>query len=189
MKFKSAKSIFLSLASLLILSLSSTVQAQSEEEKIYMPEWELKTADGQVVKSTDLLGKPVILHFWATWCPYCKRLQPAFDRLKEKYEEQGLQIWAISFNESKGAKPQEMLNKRGHTFKTLVDGDRVAIGMFEVNATPTTFFYYADGSLMGMTQMSDPENPGLEQAVEHLLADMKEKQAKGGQKDMSGATE
>ncbi|MCY7296120.1 TlpA family protein disulfide reductase [Alteromonas sp. a30] len=141
-----------------------------------MPEWELKTADGEVVKSTDLLGKPVILHFWATWCPYCKRLQPAFDRLNEKYKDQGLQIWAVSFSEKEGAKPQEMLNERGHTFKTLVDGDRVAIGQFQVNATPTTYFFYADGSMMGMTQSSDPENPGLDKAVEHMLAEMEKAQ-------------
>lgn len=172
MKLKHAKSILVSLASLFILSLSPLAQAQSEEEKIFMPEWELKTADGQTVKSSDLLGKPTILHFWATWCPYCKKLHPAFDRLNQKYKERGLQIWAVSFNESKGAKPQEVLDKRGHSFKTLVDGDRVAIGQFEVSATPTTFFFYADGSLMGMTQSSDPENPGLDKAVEHMLAEM-----------------
>ena len=177
MKLKHAKGILLSLASLLIISLSSNVLAQSEEEKIYMPEWELKTADGQVVKSADLIGKPVILHFWATWCPYCKKLQPAFDRLNAKYKDRGLQIWAVSFNESKGAKPQEVLDKRGHTFKTLLDGDRIAIGQFEVNATPTTFFFYADGSLMGMTQTSDPENPGLEKAVVHMLEEMEKSNA------------
>ena len=36
---------------------------------------------GQLVKSSDFLGKPLVIHFWATWCPYCKKLQPGLDKL------------------------------------------------------------------------------------------------------------
>ena len=132
--------------------------------------WELQTQSGETVPWNDLKGKPLILHFWATWCPYCKKLQPGLDRLYKKYQSQGLQLVAISFREDPGTLPQDVLDDRGHSFQTLVEGDTVAHEIFNVSGTPTTLFIYANGDVLGMTRSSDPDDPRLEKAVQHLLA-------------------
>ncbi|GAB1343405.1 TlpA family protein disulfide reductase [Gemmatimonas sp.] len=45
--------------------------------------------DGTTVDLAQLIGKqPVIMEFWATWCPLCRKLEPAFKAAKEKYGAQ-----------------------------------------------------------------------------------------------------
>jgi thiol-disulfide isomerase/thioredoxin len=133
------------------------------------PSWSLYDAEGNLVSSKDFAGKPLIIHFWATWCPYCKKLQPGLDRLFEKYQDQGLQMIAISLLEEEGAKPQETLTARGMSFKTLVGGDSVAMEKFFVRGTPTTFFINAKGQVVVATRLSDPNDPRLEQVVKSLM--------------------
>ena len=143
--------------------------AVSEAPLKMAPNWSLQDADGNNVSSTDFAGKPLIIHFWATWCPYCKKLQPELERLYVKYQEQGLQMIAISLREDEDAKPQEALNARGMSFRTLVNGDQVAMDKFYVRGTPTTFFINAKGQVVVATRLSDPNDPRLEQVVKSLL--------------------
>jgi thiol-disulfide isomerase/thioredoxin len=151
---------------LLSVFLSFGVFAQEDKK---MPEWELYNEAGELVKSSDLLGKPMIIHFWATWCPYCKKLQPGLDRVYKKYQDQGLQMIAISLREDEGATPQAALEERGMSFKTLINGDDVGIKHFGVGGTPTTFFVDAEGIIVGSTTQSDPDDPRLDEVAKFLV--------------------
>ncbi|XOV79007.1 MAG: TlpA family protein disulfide reductase [Aestuariibacter sp.] len=133
-----------------------------------MPDWQLYTQSGEKLEYQKLQGKPLLLHFWATWCPYCKKLQPGLERLRQKYQSQGLQVIGISFNEDQGVKPQDTLSNRGINFVTAVDGDQLAREM-GVMGTPTTYFVYADGTILTVTNTSNPNDPLLERAVLALL--------------------
>ncbi len=133
------------------------------------PQWSLFDAQGNEVKSSDFKGKPLVIHFWATWCPYCKKLQPGLDQLYKKYQAQGLQMIAISLLEEEDAKPQEELTARGISFKTLINGDKIGMEKFFVSGTPTTFFINAQGQVVVATRLSDPNDPRLEQVVKSLL--------------------
>ncbi len=132
------------------------------------PDWVLKDSEGKEISSADYKGKPLILHFWGTWCPYCKKLQPGLDKIYSKYKEDGLTLLAISFAEKKDADPQKSLEERGHSFITLVNGEEV-VKKFSVRGTPTTFFIDKKGEVIWMTNTSDPENPALEQAAQFIL--------------------
>jgi len=132
------------------------------------PDWTLNDAEGNPVSLSDYRGKPLILHFWATWCPYCTKLQPGLEKLYREYREDGLEVLAISFLEDEGARPQQTLKKRGHSFKTVLNGEGVA-SEYGVQGTPTTFFIGRDGTLVWKTSNSDPADPALEEAVLFLL--------------------
>ena len=49
------------------------------------PDFTLLTPDGQELSLSDLRGKPVFLHFWATWCPTCVEAVPAWQAFEERY--------------------------------------------------------------------------------------------------------
>ena len=165
------KGIFLFLLLVLISQFSFAVGSEpsAKTELKMAPQWSLFDAEGNEVKSSDFKGKPLIIHFWATWCPYCKKLQPGLDKLYKKYHDQGLQMIAISLREDEGAKPQDELIARGMSFKTLINGDKVAMEKFFARGTPTTFFINAQGQVVVATRLSDPDDPRLEQVVKSIL--------------------
>lgn len=143
-------------------------QAKTEELSM-MPQWQLYNEAGQLVKSSDFLGKPLVIHFWATWCPYCKKLQPGLDRLYKKYQADGLQMIAVSIREDEGAKPQKELDSRGMSFKTLIKGNEMARNLFDVSGTPTTVFIDKAGHIVISTSISDPDDPRLEKTVKYIV--------------------
>lgn len=125
------------------------------------PEFVLPAADGTLVSLKEFRGKPLVLHFWATWCPYCKKLQPGLQALAEANAERGLVVIGISFREDAGTQPQAVLESRGISFRTLVGGDETA-AMYGVKGTPTTFFINRKGVIVGKTHTSMPDDPVLQ---------------------------
>ena len=137
------------------------------------PDWTLKDSNGKNVSLEDYRGKILILHFWATWCPYCKRVQPGLDKLYLEYKSQGVELLGISLREEEDADPQQSLIDDGHHFKTLLNGEKVA-GLYQVSGTPTTYFIDRQGELIAVTNTSNPNDSGLREAIEHILkADQK----------------
>jgi thiol-disulfide isomerase/thioredoxin len=132
------------------------------------PPWQLTTQAGKAISLKDYQGQPVILHFWATWCPYCKKLQPKLVELEKMYQRSGIKLVSISFNEDEGAKPQDEINKRGHDFITAVKGELVA-KKYGVRGTPTTFFINRQGKAVYKSTSSNVNNPKLELAVKEII--------------------
>ena len=126
------------------------------------PDFTLADAQGQQVSLADFKGRPLILHFWATWCPYCKKLQPGLEALAQEFEGEGLVLLGVSFREDEGIDPQAVLAERGHTFKTLVKGIEVS-RIYGVRGTPTTLFIDSAGNIVGTTNTSAPDDPVLHQ--------------------------
>lgn len=152
---------------LLLINLMSIFNANSTDFPT-APAWQLNTQNGEKISLADYQGKPVILHFWATWCPYCKKLQPKLVALEKKYQESGIKIVAISFNEDEGALPQDEIKARGYDFITAVNGESVA-AVYGVRGTPTTFFINRQGQAIYKSTSSDINNPKLELAIKEII--------------------
>ena len=132
------------------------------------PAFTLKDATGKEVSLSDFAGKPVILHFWASWCPYCKSVQPRLESLAIEYASEDMVLLGINFREDKGVNPQQVLDSRGLHFKTLVHGEGVSRA-YGVRGTPSTFFINANGEIVGMTNASKPDDPELIQLAEQAV--------------------
>ncbi len=159
---------FLFLTTFTLISLN--VSAESSNESVIAPiapAWQLKTQTGEDISLAQFQGQAVILHFWATWCPYCKKLQPKLVELAEKYHDKGVKIVAISFNEDDGALPQDELAARGYSFITAVNGDEVAM-RYGVKGTPTTFFINKNNQVIFKSTSSDITDPRLELATKEI---------------------
>lgn len=81
----------------------------------------------------------VILNFWATYCPPCKREMPAFEEAYETLQQDGIQLFAINVEE-----PTMVVNQYLQTFKpsfpVLLDRDGLVSRSYEVLTLPTTVF-------------------------------------------------
>ena len=110
------------------------------------PDFELEDRNGQRVRLSDLRGQPVLVNFWASWCPPCQAEMPAMQQVHEAYAEQGYVVLAVNTTyQDSEAKALAFLQERGLTFPVLFDRDGEASRLYEVRSMPTTFFIDRQG--------------------------------------------
>ena len=63
------------------------------------PKFHARTLDGTSFDNDSVKGKVVLIQFWATWCGYCRRDQPAVDQVTRDYANQGLIVLAVNVGE------------------------------------------------------------------------------------------
>lgn len=110
------------------------------------PDLELERPDGSVVRLTQLRGTPVLLHFWATWCPPCREELPALLAcVRELGRGRNVQLLAVSVDRDwtpvrgffGGEVPPEVVRDRTST----------GYQRYEVSLLPDTYLVTADGRL------------------------------------------
>ncbi len=79
-------------------ALANTQQAVNEQTKQPLPEFQLMDVDEKPQSIKQWQGKVVVLNFWATWCPPCRRELPTFKALQEEYGDQGVQFVGVSLD-------------------------------------------------------------------------------------------
>ena len=88
------------------------------------PTFELSRADGSLVRSIDWRGHVVVLDYWATWCPACRREMPELERLYRHYQnDPNVIFWAVDVQQN-GETPERaraFLQKTGYTLPMAVD--------------------------------------------------------------------
>lgn len=109
--------------------------------------------DGNKVKLSDLKGKPVVLNFWATWCPYCVDEMPEFEKMYKKY---GDEVHFMMINSTDGYREtvdiaKEFLSEYEYTFPVYYDLNLEANNAFYVNSLPVTFFINKYGNVVTYT--------------------------------------
>ena len=67
------------------------------------PDFKLKTYDGKLISLSQYRGSYVVLDFWASWCPDCRRDIPAMKALYEQFRDHGVQFIGISFDTDREA--------------------------------------------------------------------------------------
>ena len=100
------------------------------------PDFTLASAGGETVSLGQFAGKkPVLLVFWATWCPHCNEAVPAINEMRSRMSGR-LQILAIDFMES-GEKVKSFMKRKNVTYPVLLDGNGKVARMYGVRGIPT----------------------------------------------------
>lgn len=116
-------------------------------------------------------GKVLVVNFWATWCPPCRKEIPEFIKLQTKYGAQGLQFVGIAIDET--AKVQAYADQLGINYPVLVgDLDAVALSQATGNrlgGLPYTLILDRSGKIVA-TELGGLSTAKLEATLEPLLA-------------------
>ena len=167
-----------------ILTLLATTSSFAAGEVVFSPvpgtplapKLKLKNMDGKQVSLEKLRGKVVIINFWATWCPPCRREMPSLQRLWLQHDgKTDLQIVAVNIGEN----AETVLDFMGTldaspTFTIVFDKDSAALRQWPIKGLPTTFLIDKKGHIayraIGGREFDSPESIAV---INKLLADEK----------------
>lgn len=123
------------------------VIGETTGEKIVAPDFTVYDAQGNPVKLSDFAGKPVVLNFWASWCPPCKSEMPHFNEIYGEVKDTVVFMMVDLTDGSRETQErgQAYVDEQGFTFPVYFDLDLDAANTYGISSIPTTIFIDADG--------------------------------------------
>jgi peroxiredoxin len=107
----------------------------------------LTSLDGKTYSLDGLRGKVVLLNFWATWCPPCRKEMPDMQKLYTELGAKGFVVLAVS--DEKRDVVEKFLADKHYTFPVLLDEGRKVHESFDVDGIPKSFLFSRDGNIVG----------------------------------------
>ncbi|OJV92443.1 MAG: hypothetical protein BGO39_31470 [Chloroflexi bacterium 54-19] len=120
-------------------------RSASEQVRIgsLAPDFTLNTLDNQVVKLSQYRGKPVLINFWATWCPPCEAELPMLEQTYQANQDK-LVILGVNMREDAGTVAGRV-DKAGLKYPVVLDGNGDVTNRYQVRVFPTSLFIDKNG--------------------------------------------
>jgi len=128
---------------------AAMAKLEADDAKRQKADFMLADLHGKVWRLQDLRGKVVLVNFWATWCPPCRKEMPDLDALFNKFKDEGLVVLAISDEESEKVKP--FIAEKKISYPVLLDPGRAVNEAFIVEGIPKSFVYDRTGKLVAQS--------------------------------------
>lgn len=168
------------LGALLIVAVLAAMQIRSAPGVLRngdtVPAFTLMNLRGERVSFSSLKGRAVVLNFWATWCPPCRREMPLLDSVQQKYAARGLTIVGIDLDEP-AAIVKAYVESIGVSYPIWVDAPgnepgidttRALYNRFGGIGLPTTFFIDPNG-VIRQRQIGELNRAFLQNGAEAIL--------------------
>ncbi|MBI4181299.1 MAG: thiol peroxidase, partial [Chloroflexi bacterium] len=138
------------------------------------PNFQLNNLAGQPVSLSNLRGKPVLINFWATWCPHCQAERPLIQQISDEWQSKGVVLLTIDII---GSRPTEtpanladFMGGNKYTFPVLLDVNMQVTKSYGIKFTPTNFMIDKDGIIREIRTGPYPSKAVLEESLNQLLA-------------------
>ncbi len=125
-------------------------ESGTPEESQLAPDFTFLNADGEEIRLADLTGKPVLINFWATWCPPCREELPCFQKA---YAQYGEEIQFLIMNETDGVRDtvesaRSFAEENQYDFPLYFDTKGQGGRAYSVMYIPVTVFINAEGEMV-----------------------------------------
>ena len=109
------------------------------------PEIALQDVDGKPVKLSELRGRVVVVNFWATWCPPCRKELPSLGRLQKLFKPEQLRVLAVNIGEDEETVFSFLPDP---PFTILLDQKSTSLRNWQVKGLPSTFVVDREGRIV-----------------------------------------
>jgi thiol-disulfide isomerase/thioredoxin len=128
---------------------AALAQLEKDDQAREQADFTLNDLQGKSWTLKSLPEKVVLVNFWATWCPPCRKEMPDLDALYQRFKEKGLVILAISDEEVD--KVKSYLAEKPVAYSILLDPGRKVNDLFRINGIPKSFVYDRNGKLVAQS--------------------------------------
>jgi peroxiredoxin len=128
---------------------AAMAKLEADDAKRQQADFTLTDLHGKTWNLKDLRGKVVLVNFWATWCPPCRKEMPDLESLYLKFKDQGFVVLAISDEDA--AKVSPFLGERNITYPVLLDPGHKVNEQFQIEGIPKSFVYDRSGKLVAQS--------------------------------------
>lgn len=118
------------------------------------PDWTITDAGGKEVSLSDFRGQLVVLDFWATWCPFCRKAMPTIQKIHDTYGDRGVNVIAIDCMERGHPDPVQFVRDQGFDYRVLADPGTTA-PRYRVSGLPVFMVIGPDGRVLHRDQGFD----------------------------------
>jgi peroxiredoxin len=128
---------------------TAMTKLEADDQRRQKADFTLTDLQGKTWSLRELKGKVVLVNFWATWCPPCRKEMPDLNTLYQRFKDQGFVILAISDEEADKVKP--FIAERNISYPILLDPGRKVNELFQVQGIPKSFVYDREGKLVAQS--------------------------------------
>lgn len=125
------------------------LRLQADDAKREKPDFTLLDLSGKAWNFSALRGQVVLVNFWATWCPPCRKEMPDLEALYQRFGAKGFVVLGIS--DEKAVVVEPFIRERKFSFPVLLDPGRKVNEMFVVGGIPRSFVYDRQGKLVAQS--------------------------------------
>ena len=129
---------------------AAMAKLESDDAQRQQANFTLTDLQGKSWTLKDLKGKVVLVNFWATWCPPCRKEMPDLEALYNRYKDQGFVILALSEDEETN-KVAPFIAEQKISYPILLDPGQKVNNLFQVEGIPKSFVYDRDGKLVAQS--------------------------------------
>lgn len=137
--------------------------------KVAAPDFTVTDQNGKQLLFSSLFGKPIVLNFWASWCPPCKSELPDFNKVYNEMKDDVvfLMVDLVDGQRETVATGSGYIAEQGYSFSVYYDTTQEAANTYSISSIPTTLFIDKDGNIAeGQTGMLDED--GLRKGISKI---------------------
>ncbi len=128
---------------------AAMAKLEGDDQRRQEADFTLADLQGKTWSLRELKGKVVLVNFWATWCPPCRKEMPDLNMLYQRFKDQSFVILAISDEEADKVKP--FIAERNISYPVMLDTGRKVNELFQVEGIPKSFVYDREGKLVAQS--------------------------------------